>query len=232
VVDKMPKFFAQARARVWTLVAAGTGAFGLLVAIALAVGPSTAPTIEAVFRLTSQDGGVVDSEQLRGRPYAVFFGFARCPATCPTTLLEMSGLLRGLGAPAEGFKVYFITLDPERDTSAALADYVSAFGPAVVGLTGAPAQIAAAARSFGVCYRKVKTVGDDYVIEHGALVYLVDARGRVVDFLSFDESRNPGLARLAAFKLKALLENPPEENGANAIRKPQNCPFANAADAG
>jgi cytochrome oxidase Cu insertion factor (SCO1/SenC/PrrC family) len=158
---------------------------------------------EGVFRLQSNNGEMVDSRAMRGRPYAVFFGFTQCPAVCSTTLLEMVDLLRVLGREAAEFKVFFITLDPERDTAGTLTNFLSSIGPAIVGLTGSSDEIAQAAKSFRVYYRKVAT-GGDYMIDHTALVYLVDRQGRVVDVLSFDEREDIALKKLK----NLLLENP------------------------
>ncbi len=162
--------------------------------------PARPSGFEGVFRLQSNVGEIVDSRAMRGRPYAVFFGFTRCPAVCSTTLLEMSNLLRELGPEAAEFKVFFITLDPQRDTAETLTNFLSSLGSEIVGLTGSSYEIAQAAKSFRVYYRKVLTDGGDYTIDHTALVYLVDRQGRVADVLSFDERED-----IALKKLKSLL---------------------------
>jgi protein SCO1/2 len=156
--------------------------------------------IEAVFRLRSNSGEVMDSRALRGHPYAVFFGFTRCPAVCSTTMLGMSSLLREVGREAADLKFYCITLDPERDTAETLTNFLSSFGPEIVGLTGTGEEILRVVKSFHVYYSKVPTEHGDYTIDHSALVYLVDRKGLVVDFLSFDERHD-----IALKKLKGLL---------------------------
>ena len=118
-------------------------------------------------------------------------------------MLEMSSLLREVGREAADIKVFFITLDPERDTAETLTNFLSSFGPEIVGLTGTGEEVARAVKSFRVYYRKVPTEHGDYTIDHSALVYLVDRKGRVVDFLSFDQRHD-----IALEKLKGLiLEN-------------------------
>ena len=137
---------------------------------------------------------------MRGHPYAVFFGFTRCPAVCSTTMLEMSSLLRDVGREAADIKAFFVTLDPERDAAETLTNFLSSFGPEIVGLTGTGEEIAGAVKSFRVYYRKVLTEHGDYTIDHSTLVYLVDRKGRVVDFLSFDQRHH-----IALEKLKGLI---------------------------
>lgn len=88
------------------------------------------------FRLQSSDGSVVDSRLLRGRPYLLFFGFASCPEICPTTLMETQALLREADTTTRAFPIYFVSVDPARDTPEALRDFVSGFGDNVLGLTG------------------------------------------------------------------------------------------------
>jgi protein SCO1/2 len=165
-------------------------------------GSSPPSVVEGVFRLRSNSGETIDSLAMRGRPYAVFFGFTQCPAVCSTTMLEMSSLLRDVGREAADLKVFFITLDPERDTAETLTTFLSSFGPAIVGLTGPDEEIARAVKSFRVYYRKVPTEHGDYTIDHSALVYLVDRKGRVVDFLSFDERHDVALEKLKSLLLK------------------------------
>ncbi len=156
--------------------------------------------IEGVFRLRSNSGEIIDSRAIRGRPYAVFFGFTQCSAVCSATMLEMSSLLRELGREAADLKVFFITLDPERDTAETLTSFLSSLGPEIVGLTGTGEEIARAVKSFRAYYRKVPTDNGDYMIDHSALVHLVDRKGRVVDFLSFDQRHD-----IALEKLKRLI---------------------------
>src|SRR5262245_19790330 len=107
---------------------------------------STASAIGGPFELTDQDGKTVTQRDLAGRPYLVFFGFTHCPDVCPTTLFEVSEILRALGPDADRTRALFITVDPERDTPAAIKDYLSSFDPHLSGLTGDPAAIAAVAK--------------------------------------------------------------------------------------
>jgi protein SCO1/2 len=110
----------------------------------------------------------------------VFFGFTHCPDVCPTTLFEISEILRNLGPQADHTAALFISVDPERDTPAALKDYLSSFDPHLRGLTGSAAAVEAVTKAYRVYYRKVPLEGGDYTMDHTAIVYLMDKEGRFV----------------------------------------------------
>lgn len=114
----------------------------------------------------------------RGRIVVVFFGFVRCPDACPAELFKLALVMKKLGPSAKRVQVLFITLDPERDTPSVLKDYVGAFDPRFVGLTGTPAQIDRAAASFFVQYARV-AVGSDYTIDHSTATFVLDGSGRL-----------------------------------------------------
>src|SRR5215469_9664633 len=97
------------------------------------------------FRLIDQNGKTVTDQDFKGKPFLVFFGFTHCPDVCPTTLFDMSEVMRALGADADRTRALFITVDPERDTQAVLKDYLSSFDPHLWGLTGDPVAVAAVA---------------------------------------------------------------------------------------
>ena len=145
------------------------------------------------FKLTAHDGRMFDSAELSGAPYALFFGFTRCPDVCPTTMLEMSQHLQALGPAAAKLKVLFVTVDPERDTPELLKDYLSAFDTRILGLTGTPAEIAAVAKSYRAFYEKVPSKAGakegDYTMNHAASVYLMNASGKFVGTFNFQEKQ-------------------------------------------
>jgi protein SCO1/2 len=136
------------------------------------------------FRLTEQD--------LKGRPFLVFFGFTHCPDVCPTTLFDVSEVLRSLGPDADRTAALFITVDPERDTTAALKDYLGSFDPHLRGLTGDTDALATVAKEYRVYYKKVPLDGGDYTMDHTAIVYLMDKDGRFVS--PFNLKRKPDVA--------------------------------------
>ena len=141
------------------------------------------------FKLTDQDGKVVTDADMKGKPFLVFFGFTHCPDVCPTTLFDMSALMKALGPDANRTSALFITVDPERDTPSVIKDYLSNFDPHVRGLTGDPAAINAAIRAYRVYAKKVPLENGDYTMDHTALVYLMDKDGHFV--APFDVSRTP-----------------------------------------
>ncbi len=143
-------------------------------------GSIQAAAIGGPFRLTDQNGEPFTDQDLRGKSFLVFFGFTHCPDVCPTTLFEISEIMRRLGNEADRTAALFITVDPERDTPQAMKDYLSSFDPHVRGLTGDQASLAAVAKAYRVYYKKVPLEGNDYTMDHTAIVYLMDKDGRFV----------------------------------------------------
>jgi len=141
------------------------------------------------FRLTDQNGRTVTDADLRGRPFLVFFGYTHCPDVCPATLFEVSEVLGKLGPEADKVGALFITIDPERDTPAQIKDYLASFDPHLTGLTGDPAAVAATEKAYRVYAKKVPTDGNDYTMDHTALVYLMNKDGRFV--APFNLKRRP-----------------------------------------
>ena len=137
-------------------------------------------TIGGPFKLTDQNGQTVSEQDFKGHPFLVFFGFTHCPDVCPTTLFEVSEILRSLGPDADRTRAVFITVDPERDTPAVMKDYLSSFDPHLSGLTGDPAAVAAVAKAYRVYYKKVPLDQGGYTMDHTAIVYLMDKDGRFV----------------------------------------------------
>ena len=114
----------------------------------------------------------------RGKVVVLFFGFTHCPDVCPTTLADLAGAVKTLGADADRVQVLFVTVDPERDTAEALANYVTAFDPRFLGLHGDEAAIRRTAQEFKIYYEKRKT-GDSYSVDHSGQSYVIDPQGRL-----------------------------------------------------
>jgi protein SCO1/2 len=161
------------------------GLVGVLAVVLLVSGRMPAPVTTAAsavggsFRLLDQNGKTVTDADLKGRPFLVFFGFTHCPDICPTTLFEVSEVLRQLGPDAGRARALFVTVDPERDTPEKLKDYLSSFDPHLIGLTGSPDAVERVLKAYRVYYKKVPTEGG-YTMDHTALVYLMDKQGRFV----------------------------------------------------
>ena len=158
-------------------------------------------TIGGPIDLTAETGRRFTTADLGGKPFAVFFGFTRCPNVCPTTLSDLTLDLDQLGPLADKLGVLFVTIDPERDTPQSMKDYLSAFDPRITGLSGTPAEIAAVAKAYRVFYQKVPTEGGDYTMNHTATVFLMDGKGALTGTISFEEDQAVQVA-----KLKRLAE--------------------------
>jgi len=152
------------------------------------------------FQLTDQHGKAVTENNLKGKPTLIFFGYTHCPDVCPTSLFEISEVLRAMGKDADKVNAVFISVDPERDTPATMKDYLSSFDPHLEGLSGDPAETAKVITSYRVYAKKVPTKDGDYTMDHTALIYLMDRDGRFVS--PFNLKRTP---EEAAADLKRYL---------------------------
>lgn len=161
-------------------------------AIFLITGRDGSPTSSAIggsFTLTDQDGKTVTDADFKGKPILVFFGYTHCPDVCPTTLFEVSEVLRALGSDADKAQALFVSIDPERDTPQVLKDYLSSFDPHLRGLTGNVEQVTAAEKTYRVYAKKVPGTNGEYTMDHTALIYLMDKQGRFV--APFNLKRKP-----------------------------------------
>jgi protein SCO1/2 len=152
------------------------------------------------FNLVDQNAKPITDQDLKGHPFLVFFGFTHCPDVCPTTLFEVSEILRAAGPGAKDARALFITVDPERDTPQVLKDYLGSFDPRVIGVTGDSEAVAAVIKSYRVYAKKVPTDGGGYTMDHTAIVYLMGKDGRFV--APFNMKRRP---EEAAADLKRYL---------------------------
>lgn len=145
------------------------------------------------FRLTDQSGQVKTDRDFRGRYQLIYFGYSFCPDVCPTTLAVMGQALDKLGSEGKRVTPIFITIDPERDSPKVLADYMKAFGPEFVGLTGSADQIKQVEKEYRV-YAVKKPIDParperGYGMDHSSVIYLMGPDGRMVSF--YDEAISP-----------------------------------------
>jgi len=148
------------------------------------------------FKLQSSAGGELSSENLKGKPFIVFFGFTHCPEICPTTIADISSWLAALGPEGKEIKALFVSVDPERDSVASLKDYLSSFPDRIIGLTGTPEQIAQVAKEYRVYYAKHPLKDGDYTMDHSALIYLMDRDGKLAGTLTYDAKPEEAIAKL------------------------------------
>ena len=144
------------------------------------------------FALTDHHGKARTLADFKGKVVVMFFGYTQCPDVCPTTMAEMAGVMKELGPLAEQVQVLFVTVDPERDTLALLAQYVPAFDARFLGMRGDAAATARVAKEFKVFYAKVpgKEPGS-YSMDHTAGSYVFDKNGKVRLFLRHGQGAAP-----------------------------------------
>ncbi len=131
------------------------------------------------FSLVDHRGRAVTNKTYRGKYMLVFFGYTHCPDVCPTDLQVMSDTVDLLGAAGKKVQPIFITIDPERDKVKVLAAYVANFHKRLTGLTGTKVQVAAAAKKYGVRYRRYfPPDGAAYLMDHSAAMYLIGPGGK------------------------------------------------------
>ena len=141
------------------------------------------PPFLADFELTDHRGMVQTEEDFAGRWMLVFFGFTNCPDVCPTTLSEVAAVMEGLGDEAAMVQPIFITIDPERDTPMALADFVPRFDAGIIGLTGTSDQIAATSETFPIYFERIEedSAPDGYTMGHTSHLFLFDTQAGFAD---------------------------------------------------
>ena len=175
---------------------------GAIVALALRGSPQGAggtllsAAIGGPFKLVDQNGHTVTNTDLEGKWLLVYFGYTHCPDACPTALNNIALALSDLGAEKEEVRPVFITVDPERDTSQAMKEYVSAFGAPILALTGSDAAIAQAAREYRVYYAKHPEAGGDYSMDHSSIIYVMDPKGRFIASFTGEDPPEQIAARL------------------------------------
>lgn len=161
-------------------------------------------TLGGPFTLVDHTGRAVTERDFAGRAVLLYFGYTYCPDVCPTELGTIAAALDAMGPAGERVTPVFVTIDPERDTQAALADYVSRFHPRMVGLTGTAEQIAQAARAYRVYYAKVRPRDlGDYLMDHSSFIYFVGPDGRVRSLFR-PETTPEAIAAAVAAQLRAL----------------------------
>ena len=185
----------------WSLIGLITIGLGSLLLAPQKDAGSGVASVGGPFRLISHDGVMIDSTALKGKPFALFFGFTHCPDICPTSMLEISNDLNALGQSAKGFQVYFVTVDPERDTAPILKDYTASFDARIIGLIPQNEdELSAITKSYRAMYRRVPTPSS-YTMDHTASIYLMDANGAffgTLDSQDKPENRQAKLKRLFA----------------------------------
>jgi protein SCO1/2 len=163
--------------------------------------PLKGATIGGPFTLINQDGRQVTERDFAGKYRIMYFGFTHCPDVCPTDLAVIGQALRRLekSDPAKAALVtpIFVSVDPERDTPAVLKEYVAAFHPRLVGLTGTPKQVAAMVKGYGAYgAREPAEAGGGYNVNHSRLAELIGPDGKPIALLPYEKGAEPVAAEL------------------------------------
>lgn len=192
------------------------GSLGLIALSALLIGVAAChrappartdrPDFGGDFSLTNQHGQPFQLTQLRGKVVLLFFGYTFCPDMCPMTMAHITEVLTRLGDARAEVAPVFISLDPQRDTPAAINTYVTHFSPQLTGLTGTPAEVARVAAQYHVSYNTVDSGSQnskDYLINHTTAIFLIDRQGALRNYVAYNEPTD----RLVA-AVQALLREP------------------------
>ncbi|WP_072673116.1 SCO family protein [Erythrobacter sanguineus] len=188
--------------RIAVMLAAALALAGCDAATPAAEPPLAGAAIGGDFALINSAGETVRWDDFAGRYRVVYFGYAFCPDICPTDMQRVAQGLKVLAAsdPGKAAKItpIFITIDPERDTPAVVGEFAAAFSDDIIGLTGTPEQIAAAAKAFAVYYAKGEAVeGGDYLVDHSNVVFLFGPAGEPLATLPVDQGADAVAAELA-----------------------------------
>lgn len=148
------------------------------------------------FNLVDQNGNPITEAVFKGHPTALFFGFTHCPEVCPTTLFEMADWLNKLGDEGKDLRVFFVSVDPERDTPEVMKGYTAAFTDRITGITGKPEEIDKLVKSWRIYAKKVPTENGDYTMDHTASVMLLDRDSRLKSTIDYKENSDVALKKL------------------------------------
>ncbi|MEL0211847.1 MAG: SCO family protein, partial [Novosphingobium sp.] len=192
-VDKEADNGSSPRWIIWLVVLIVAGGLGLAVASRGGSelsdpASSYANAFGGPFTLTAPDGSTITENTLAGKPYAIFFGFTRCPDVCPTSLARMARLRKQLGPDGMKFAIVFVSVDPGHDKPVDLGNYLTLFGTPILGLTGTDAELEQIKKGYGVYSAKVPQPGGDYTIDHTAAIYLMTATGEFSGTIDTQES--------------------------------------------
>ena len=194
-MTQSPKTLRNFRIVLWSLVVlVAIGATGLYL-----FKPPARPlgVTGQAFQLASTKGGEFTQDSLKGKPSLVFFGYTFCPDVCPTTLAQTAAWRSQLGAAANDLRIIFVTVDPQRDTLDKVKGYVEGFDPSIIGLVGDQAQTDAVKKAFGVFSERQGEADDPYyLVDHTALVYLIDAKGAFQGTIAYDEAGDAPLGKI------------------------------------
>ncbi|MBB5073144.1 protein SCO1/2 [Bartonella callosciuri] len=161
------------------------------------------------FTLTDSNGKTITEADIRSKPSIIFFGFTMCPESCPTTLLNLDRWLTALGQKADKLGIWFVTVDPERDTPEVLHNYLSNFNSQIVGISGDPEKVHKMIDSFNIVAEKVPGTDGNYFYNHTAAIFLLKKGGKLAGVIPYETEEDNDQLRdeTAIERLKKLVAN-------------------------
>ncbi len=151
----------------------------------------------------------VTGAEFRGKVILLYFGYTNCPDVCPATLYNVDKILRRLGPLASQVQLLFVTVDPNRDSAATLAQYVALFGPNIIGLRGTPNQLFSLARRYRVVFSvKPSPNPQQYQVFHSAAIYVFDARGQAQFLIAGLDTDAPDIPGITQDLRDTIQQNP------------------------
>ncbi|EJF78635.1 SCO1/SenC [Candidatus Bartonella washoeensis] len=161
------------------------------------------------FTLIDSNGKTITESDIRSKPSIIFFGFTMCPESCPTTLINLDRWLTALGPNVDKLGIWFVTVDPERDTPEVLHDYLSNFNNKIIGISGDPEKVHKMVDSFKIVAEKVPGTDGNYTYNHTAAVFLLKKGGKLAGVIPYEikEDNNELRDEIAIERLKKLVSN-------------------------
>ncbi|AQX20019.1 SCO family protein [Bartonella sp. WD16.2] len=161
------------------------------------------------FTLIDSNGQTVTEADIRSKPSAIFFGFTMCPESCPTTLINLDRWLTEIGPNTDKLGIWFVTIDPERDTPEVLRDYLSNFTNNIMGISGDPEKVHKMVSSFNIVAEKVPGINGNYTYDHTAAIFLLKKGGKLAGVIPYNVEENENQLKddIAIKQLKKLISN-------------------------
>lgn len=188
----------KSRILLWTLVVFSVLMTAAALFVVLREPARQGAMIGGPFQLVGPDGRQTTDKDFLGRPLLVFFGYTHCPDVCPTAMFQISEIFAALEPDAK-VNALFVTVDPERDTPQVLKSYIASFDKRIVGLSGERPAVEAAIRAYRVYAKKIPGSTGDYTMDHTAIVYLMDKKGRFVAPFNIDRAPKEAAAELRKY---------------------------------
>lgn len=159
------------------------------------------------FTLTDSNGNTITEADIRSKPSIIFFGFTMCPESCPTTLINLDRWLTALGPKADKLGIWFVTVDPERDTPEVLHNYLSNFNNKIIGISGDPEKVHEMVDSFNIVAEKVPGTDGNYTYNHTAAIFLLKEGGKLAGVIPYELENNDIKDETAMKRLKKLVSD-------------------------